>query len=964
MSTLTAQQVAHVDVLVVGGSAGAVACAIAAAKAGRSTLLAAPRSYLGDDICAPLHLWRPESAPFHPLIRALWPTADAVSTPLHIKRTLDEAALEAGVTILLETFPAGIMRDPAGVLCGVLLATRGGLQGISATRIVDATRTSTIGRQAGHGRPLGNPLRIDAHRVCADYACDQGRPLPVGLPTPTNEGFDASVPAFELTGTIVLRGTAPHHFLDADSDAKWSAYQPAPQIMADDAQWTLPPEAACSPGAPAAGTASGDDQVRSLGLEDGRLWLLGPCAAGGRFAKDLADPCGLIDAGSRLGEHLADRAAGRSTPSVGRIGLGGMRERGLSFPHQTRRRQAQDLPEVAITDDIPILADVDVLVVGGGTGGAPAAIGAAREGARTLLIERGYALGGVGTVGQIACYYFGNKTGFTTEVDAAVHVLGGEPRPRTTSGSTWDIGWKGRWWHEQLVRDGGRVWFGVTCCGVQKQGDQVIGVIVASEHGSGLIRAKSVVDATGAAEIAHLAGAPTVVVGEEHVAVQGTGLADVLPGRNYRNSDHTFSDDSDPVDTTRMFIASRQKYGNAWDAGQLIDSRERRRIAGRHELSPVDILTDRTFPDAIARATSNFDSHGFTIHPLFLILPPDKRQLWAWLPYRCLLPQVIDGVLVTGLGMSAHRDALPVVRMQADVQNTGYAAGIAAAMASRLNTTVGRLDVRLLQKRLVAGGLLDAQALATTDSFPVSDEELQRAVTDELQTHRGIALCLAEGERARTGLRQALRTSAHPAVAAMILGLNGNPEAAELLRRLIHAETAWDAGWNFKGMGQYGMSMSRIDGLLVALAHCGSADDHGEVLRFAGLLDGDAAFSHIRSVAWAGSMLARRFPEVARQMAGALHRLILLPGMRGHAQTSLAQAVAAARRLQGLNETTSRNDALKELHLAAALIRCGDWQCLGHEVLTGYCQDVRGHFSRHASAVLAARRSRGLAFTA
>lgn len=293
--------------------------------------------------------------------------------------------------------------------------------------------------------------------------------------------------------------------------------------------------------------------------------------------------------------------------------------------------------------------------------------------------------------------------------------------------------------------------------------------------------------------------------------------------------------------------------------------------------------------------------------------------------------------------------------MQADVQNTGYAAGIAAAMAARLGTSVAQLDVRLLQQRLVEGGHLDPKALGSGDSFPIPDEDLRRAVADGLQSHRGIALCLAESARVSDQLRQAQLFASTREPAAMILALHGDGEATMTLRSLLRAETAWDAGWNFRGMGQFGMSMSRIDGLLVALAHCGSVEDAGEVVRFAALLGADADFSHLRAVAWAGTLLARRFPEAGPQLALALFRLVSLPGMQGHAQTNLGQAVAAARRLQGINENTSRNDALKELHLAAALLRCGDLEHTGRDILATYREDVRGHFSRHATAVLAAQ---------
>ena len=65
----------------------------------------------------------------------------------------------------------------------------------------------------------------------------------------------------------------------------------------------------------------------------------------------------------------------------------------------------------------------DVLVVGGGTGGAIAAIVAAREGVRTTLIETGLSLGGIGTAGAIHSYYYGLNGGIQDEVDARVKEL-------------------------------------------------------------------------------------------------------------------------------------------------------------------------------------------------------------------------------------------------------------------------------------------------------------------------------------------------------------------------------------------------------------------------------------------------------------------------------------------------------------------------------------------------------------
>lgn len=62
---------------------------------------------------------------------------------------------------------------------------------------------------------------------------------------------------------------------------------------------------------------------------------------------------------------------------------------------------------------IPVLAETDVLVVGSGPGGLAAALGAAREGVATMLVERYGCFGGVITqvgVGSIAWYRYEGTT--------------------------------------------------------------------------------------------------------------------------------------------------------------------------------------------------------------------------------------------------------------------------------------------------------------------------------------------------------------------------------------------------------------------------------------------------------------------------------------------------------------------------------------------------------------------------
>ncbi|MHC4502479.1 MAG: FAD-dependent oxidoreductase, partial [Planctomycetota bacterium] len=67
-----------VDVVIVGGSTGASAAAVAAAERGAKVFLAAPRPYLGEDMCGTLRLWlEPGEEPTSPLAKELYRSAAA-----------------------------------------------------------------------------------------------------------------------------------------------------------------------------------------------------------------------------------------------------------------------------------------------------------------------------------------------------------------------------------------------------------------------------------------------------------------------------------------------------------------------------------------------------------------------------------------------------------------------------------------------------------------------------------------------------------------------------------------------------------------------------------------------------------------------------------------------------------------------------------------------------------------------
>ena len=72
------------------------------------------------------------------------------------------------------------------------------------------------------------------------------------------------------------------------------------------------------------------------------------------------------------------------------------------------------------------------------------------------------------------------------------------------------------------------------------------------------------------------------------------------------------------MDVTRAFVVARRKFANAFDLIGLPGTRERRQIEGDATVTPLDIYAGRTWKDSICLSRSNFDSHGFTVHPLFI----------------------------------------------------------------------------------------------------------------------------------------------------------------------------------------------------------------------------------------------------------------------------------------------------------------------------------------------------------
>jgi flavin-dependent dehydrogenase len=957
----------EVDVVVVGGTTQAVEAAAAAAKAGAKVFLAAPRNYLGDDMCGTLRLWlEPGREPATELGRRLFEApagaapanTDAakeepalrLATPMQVKAALDEALLAAKAEFLYGCYATDILRDANGKVAGIVMANRAGRQAVTAKVVIDATGRSAVARMAGakfQPYPAGDHTftwtviggQAKAAPGMASRVIGQGYPIVgVGREGQLGKQTGKMVDVIEYTLTLPMADDSFASFAAAEQAARDRTWSPE-ALRVSEQLFEAPPDAMRST-APLTGAWPGDDKADlgsfiPAGVE--RMYVIGGCADVPRgVSADLLRPTGLMGVARRIGLAAAEMA--KALPAPQGVKLPGSpvtpSADGEVREVLTGVRPTQKLPTIpSESRPLPVLGRYDVVVIGGGTGGAPATIAAARKGARTLVVEFQSGLGGVSTLGLIGNYYHGYRGGFTSEIDEGVAALGGR------KGSSTKVDWKMEYYRRQIRQAKAEIWFGAVGCGAFVHDGKVHGAVVATPDGRGVVLAEVVIDATGNADVAASAGAPCVVTQGDFLAVQGAGLPPYALGAQYTNTDYTFADDSDMVDQWRLFVAARQKFAGSFDLGQLIDTRERRRIVGDCTLTVIDEVNGRTYPDVIARCSSDYDSHGYTVDAMFVLAHPQKAGVQTYVPYRCLLPKGLNGILVVGIGLSVHRDALPLVRMQADVQNVGYAAGCAAAMAAGSGGAVRQIDIKALQKHLVEMGCIPAEAIEFKDSYPLSDQAVADAVRDLAKGFKPAAVILAEKDRALPLLKAAYSQAGDDKARllyAQALAIFGDRTGCPALLEFVRKAETWDKGWNFTGMGQYGPAMSELDRYIVALGMAREPAAAAVIIEKVNLLTPKSEFSHHRAVALALEMLGDK--SAAKPLADLLSK----PGMTGHDKH---EPVAD----QG------RSEPLREIILARALYRLGDCDGVARKVLGSYATDVRGHYARHAAAILQAQ---------
>lgn len=469
---------------------------------------------------------------------------------------------------------------------------------------------------------------------------------------------------------------------------------------------------------------------------------------------------------------------------------------------------------------VPVTHEPDVLVIGAGPAGIGAAVAAARNGAKVLLVERYGFLGGNLTSAMVNPMFtfhdiHGEQVirGIAGEVVDRLVALTASPGHVTdltfdnASMTPFDPEGMKLLLFDMAEEAGVELLLHSVFVDAVAEDGRVQYVIVENKSGRQAIRPKFVIDCSADADVVAKIGAPFVKGRESDGALQPVTLFYRIGGIDYAalrswmkanrdllkdspsdeeiESNRTLAflglsdlvkqametgeypadaaprilmyqlpkdgqiavnctrlqgiDGTSVDDLTRAEVLTRRQawqihrflrkhvggFENAYiiDTGVQVGIRETRRIIGDYTMQETDVLESRKFADGIACGTFAIDIH-----------PPDgKQQIFTGsgravyeIPYRSLLPQGVDNLLVAGRCISATHHAFGSIRVMATAMAVGQGAGTAAALAVRQQVASRKIDTDEVRALLLQQG----QYLLGADVPSMAEEGLRLNRTD------------------------------------------------------------------------------------------------------------------------------------------------------------------------------------------------------------------------------------------
>ena len=412
------------------------------------------------------------------------------------------------------------------------------------------------------------------------------------------------------------------------------------------------------------------------------------------------------------------------------------------------------------------ISESDVVVIGGGTAGVFAAISAAKNGVKTILVEKNSTLGGTVTTGGVnfpGLFFAWGRQIIDGPCWAAIKrtvELGGAKLPEFQYKPE-------RHWDEQILLDNfvyrsvllqmcvenGVEIITNTMISYIKEDADGVDLLITSKEGIHQITTKALIDATGDANAVSMAGYDTVKSNIQQPATPQNHIS----GYTFENIDleqiHTnFSKANFPPQITEDKIknslrnhkfdihipcrdaeTSEGRTKLEYDAIELVLNlytfcrgirglenlkvdyyaeetgvRETVRIVGETTLTAEDYINGKHFGDSVCYAFYPIDLH---------IMSGIKQKFFednkiGEIPYGALIPKGAQRILCAGRCISSDTDANSAVRVQAPCMATGQVAGCAAAISAKNNIAVKEIPFHMLCRSLE-----EIDAIVPKDNF-------------------------------------------------------------------------------------------------------------------------------------------------------------------------------------------------------------------------------------------------------
>jgi len=404
----------------------------------------------------------------------------------------------------------------------------------------------------------------------------------------------------------------------------------------------------------------------------------------------------------------------------------------------------------------------DLAVIGGGFAGVAAALAAARAGVKVLIVEKSNCLGGAAVNCLVNPFMPYSTVIDGSRVDLSAGIFK-EIKDRLEANHAMS----GRSFleeelkyilNEMVAEANIDLLFHAYICRVEKCDEHIASIVVASKSGEMQIEADYFIDATGDAQLAYLAGCPTVLgrepdhlcqpmtlcfrvgnvdvekfyasrerlkiaheqslaAGElinprENILVFKTPIPNVL---HFNTTRVVRMNPTSPEEVTEAEVLARKQVYEIYDfmkknadglensflmmTAAEIGVRESRIIVGDYVLTEQDCKNCVKFEDAIAACNYDIDIHNpegtGTSHYYF------PAGAYYTIPYRSLIPKGSENMLVAGRCISSDHGAQASYRIMPVVCCIGEAAGVAIGLAVRNGCVVREINVGDLQSELI-----------------------------------------------------------------------------------------------------------------------------------------------------------------------------------------------------------------------------------------------------------------------